>query len=170
MNNSCQQLLEAALRRSLNADEEARLRTHFLLHPEDQAAWDEEMALQHALRQLPNAPLSSNFTAQVLAAVDREERSIEPVTRSHDWLAWLRGLRWTQATAMAAVILCVGLFSYQHVRSQSRVALAKDLQVVSSVAKLPSVDMLKDFDAINSLSQAPRADLDLLAAFAPEPR
>lgn len=164
------ELRDTALRRPLDAAEEARLRTHFLLHPEDQPRWEADMALEHALDSLPNAPLASNFTAQVLAAVDRNDRCAISPARSPGWLAWLHHLRWTHATATAAVLLAVALLAQQQLRRHSHAKLASDLKEVSSVARLPSVEMLKDFDAINSLGQASRADLDLLAAFAPEPR
>ena len=68
------QLQEIALRRSLSADEQTRLRAFLGENPSTQAVWEEEMALSQLLDELPDAPLASNFTAQVLHALEREGR------------------------------------------------------------------------------------------------
>ena len=67
-------LLENATRRKLTAVEEARLRAHLASDPSAKAVWEEEMALSQLLDRLPDAPLATNFAAQVLEAVEREER------------------------------------------------------------------------------------------------
>jgi anti-sigma factor RsiW len=162
-------LLDNAARRPLTQDEEARVRTHLMLHPADASQWEDALAVQQALRQLPDAPLSSNFTARVLAAADRADRETSHDTPAPAWLEWLAQLRWARAAAMAGIVLCVGALSLQHDSQQSRSELVSDLQEVSSVAKLPSMDMLKDFDFINSLSQTPTADVDLLDALGRDP-
>ncbi len=156
-------LLEAAWRRRLTADEEARLATCWLSHPEAQSAWDEEMSLNHLLEQLPDVPVSSNFTAQVLQAVDREHRSPPERTRSFLW-RWLPSVNLTQKATVAALLVGVAVFSWQQHRLSIRAELAESVAKVSSVAGLPSLEILQDFDAINRLSQVSQADLDLLAA------
>src|SRR2546429_6136960 len=67
-------LLENATRRKLTTGEEARLRAHLASDPSAKAVWEEEMALSQLLDRLPDAPLATNFAAQVLEAVEREER------------------------------------------------------------------------------------------------
>ena len=59
-------LLENATRRKLTAVEEARLRAHLASDPSAKAVWEEEMALSQLLHRLPDAPLATNFAAQVL--------------------------------------------------------------------------------------------------------
>jgi len=165
-----QSLLESALRRPLNACEEARLRTYFLVHPEAQENWEEQLALHQSLRQLPDAPLSSHFTGRVLAGVGRPERVSVASAIWAAWTAWFREVQWARAAAMAVIVLGVGVLSHRHYDQSSRFELATDLQAVSSVAKLPSVDMLKDFDFINGLGPVtPSADVDLLNALDREP-
>ena len=71
MNDSEQQKLrEASWRRPLAPDEEARLQQHLAAHPDAQAGWEEDLALNHLLAQTPAAPVASNFTARVLQAVE----------------------------------------------------------------------------------------------------
>src|SRR5262245_19120401 len=64
------ELLEASWRRKLTAEEEAQLRAWLVAHPEAQADWDEEALLTQQLERLPNAPLASNFTAQVMGKLE----------------------------------------------------------------------------------------------------
>ena len=68
------QLLDTALRRKLTAEEEARVQACLARDPRARAVWEEEMALSRLLKGLPDAPLASNFTAQVLQAVERDLR------------------------------------------------------------------------------------------------
>src|SRR2546430_1162442 len=74
-------LLENATRRKLTAVEEARLRARLASDPSAKAVWEEEMALSQLLHRLPDAPLATNFAAQVLATVEREERRHWPAPR-----------------------------------------------------------------------------------------
>ncbi|MBM3876935.1 MAG: hypothetical protein FJ386_09490 [Verrucomicrobia bacterium] len=165
-----QDLMDAARRRPLNAGDEARLRAHFLLHPGAQAAWEEHLALSRMLGRLPDAPLSRHFTERVLERVAPEQRSGAPIFNWEACLAWLRGTQWARAGSMAALAAAVIVMSQRHYDQSSRFELAAALQAVSSVAKLPSVDMLKDFDVINSLgSLTPSADVDLLNALDRDP-
>src|SRR5438094_9575636 len=76
------QLLDTALRRKLTAEEEAQVQACLARDPQAKAVWEEEMALSQMLNRLPDAPLSSNFTAQVLEAVERnslrQPHALEP--------------------------------------------------------------------------------------------
>ena len=157
------EFLATAARRRLTVEEEARLQAHLAGHPELQAAWEEEAGLNRLLEQLPAVPVSSNFTAQVLLALDRETRdSSRPVVTR-----WWQRLGWLELTprfALAGLVLCAGLLGYWQHQVSHRTELAKDVYGAGGVAGVPTVEMLKNFEAINRLSQAPQtADLELLA-------
>ena len=158
------EFLATAARRKLTVEEEARLQAHLAGHPELQAAWEEEVGLNRLLEQLPPAPISSNFTAQVLLALDRETRAPSRPAGA----GWWQRFRWLELKpryALAGLVLCVGLLSYWQNQVTQRAELAKDLSGVGGVAGVTTVEMLKNFEAINRLSQAPQtADLELLAA------
>ena len=60
-----QHLVEESWRRPLSAEEQRQLAAWLKQHPEETGTWTEEAALTSALRRLPDAPVASNFTAQV---------------------------------------------------------------------------------------------------------
>ena len=158
------EFLATAAQRRLTVEEEARLQAHLAGRPELQAAWEEEAGLNRLLEQLPAAPISSNFTAQVLLALDRETNAPSRPA----YAGWWQRLRWLELTprvAVAGLVLCVGLLGYRQHQVSNRTELAKDIYGAGGVAGVPTVEMLKNFEAINRLSQAPQtADLELLAA------
>src|SRR5687767_14898079 len=84
------QLLETAARRALTADEERQLRAFLAEQPSAAARWEEETVLTRLLQRLPDAPLSSNFTAQVLLAVEHEERGRSRAPKVVRWFDWRR--------------------------------------------------------------------------------
>ncbi len=155
-------LRELSWRRSLNPVEEAELRAWLAAHPEAQADWQSEAALNAGLQALPQAPVPSNFTARVLQAVERE--SAAEVSRSAGkWRGWLRLLRWLPKPALAAMLVGAGLLAYQQVQSVQRKKLAESVAAVSAISSLPSPEILRDFDAIRAASRTPAPDEQLLA-------
>jgi negative regulator of sigma E activity len=114
--------------------------------------------LRGLLARLPDAPVPSNFTARVLQAVELEESR-----RQEKWFFnWsLRAL--LPRVAVAAVAICFAGFAVrQHEINGQRAAFAKNVAFVAGAQPLPSVEVLKNFDAIQRMSQ-PRADEELLA-------
>ncbi|MBI5774011.1 MAG: hypothetical protein HZA89_09755 [Verrucomicrobia bacterium] len=164
-NEQFQQLIEQSQRHPLDAAEERQLRAFLAAHPERQTAWDDEMALNRLLARLPDAPVPSNFTAQVLAAVEREEAATAR-TPQPTWTNWLRLTSWRPATLVATLALAglIPFFAERH-RVHQRTQLARSLAAVSPVAQVPTVEMLQDFEAIRRLGQRARADEDLLTLF-----
>lgn len=129
---------------------------------------NEDRALDQCLQRLPDAPISSNFTAQVMAAVERERRAAELHSSrrfrlSNGW-GWL-SRRWAHATLGVALTLGVCLFSFQQYQSARREEMAHSVVTVSSVAGLPPLELLEDFEAIRRLKYVPQdVDLELVAA------
>jgi anti-sigma factor RsiW len=142
---------ESVWRRKLTDAERAELRAD----PELAAELDLESRLSDLLAKVPKAPVSSNFTARVLQAVEREETR-RPGSRSWNWHVLL-----PRFAAGTAALLLAGLALHQHEMNVHRAALARNVALVAG-ANLPSVEALKNFDAIRRMSQ-PRADEELLA-------
>ena len=158
------QLRENAWKRKLTAEQEAEIRAFLAKCPEARPEWEEERILTQSLAQLPDAPLASNFTAQVLQAVRRQEAEVSPAAVVR-WWQQLRSLGWGYRSTMAAVIAGAGLLSYQQYLAFTREELAASVATVSRVAALPSVTGLRDFDAIQHLDDvAAVIDTQLLAA------
>lgn len=151
--------MRLSLRDGLTPEEEARLESLLAAHPEFRAAWEEDRALGRALQSLPDVPLSSNFTARVLQAVDRDAAREARAPRSRSWFRiLLPRLSWT-----AAAVLLV-FFGVQEYRAVQRLELAKDVSLME-MARLPGADVLQDFDAISRLQQiAATSDEELLQA------
>lgn len=144
-------LRELAWRRELTEDEKSSLQAYLLIHPEVQQDWDQEILLNQALAAIPNSPLSSNFTAQVLEAVYLEERQ----HRSGTAMPWLARLRlWLPRVAVATLVVGLGGLGYQQHRLHSLQEKVKSVGMVTDLATaLPSVQMWQDFDAIANLAQ-----------------
>ena len=114
------QLRELAWRRSLKADELARLADCLRKRPELRAEWQDDLALAAALRQLPERAAPSNLTARILAEVDRLEsaKAAGPVGVRIVWRHWLR---WSVGVTAVTMLLGGGLFW----RQQQLQAVAK---------------------------------------------
>jgi anti-sigma factor RsiW len=157
-------LLEASWRRKLTAEEEAQLRGWLAAHPERQPEWEEEVALNQQLERLPNAPLASNFTAQVLGKLDLElQREEREKSRGRTLKSWWRGL-----VPRFAAVLLLGLLAGTTVvqyREHQRSEIVQDVMHVTPVASVLSPEVLQNFDAIHRLSHVPAvSEEELLAA------
>ena len=120
---------------------------------------DEPLELRELLSRLPDTPVSSNFTARVMQAVEREELQA----------ARTRGWRWNwhallpRAAVAAVMVAAAGFTFYQHEISNQRAAMAQSVALLAQSQPLPSVDALQNFDAIQRMSQPAHADEGLLA-------
>src|SRR5438874_9233745 len=99
-----EKLLAISWRRKLTETEAAELQAWLVAHPELQGEWQEEAHLNDLLEALPDAPMASNFTARVLAEVERQERS-EARDRGKSRRFWNWRFPWLPRAAFAAVVL-----------------------------------------------------------------
>ena len=166
-----QELREIGWQRKLTADEEARLQSFLLIHPELAQDWEEEAALNQILEQLPSPPVSSNFTARVLQSIDLEEAQAERATRkTFQFPSWLRAL--APRAVLAALLLSLGGLAYvrydQHQVELAQENMARGGKQVALVATtLPDMQMWQDFETIRRLNvslPAASDDESLLAA------
>jgi len=148
-------LREFVWRRKLTEAEREALRAS----PEAQADWELESRLTEALARLPDAAVPSNFTARVLQAVEREELQ---TGRKRGWRGWNWRAMLPRAAVAVAVVALAGLTIQQHELGVHRAQLAQSVAQFASAQPLPSVDALKNFNAIQRMSQ-PHADEELLA-------
>lgn len=146
-------------RRTLPAAEQDELRAALAKNPEALAEFESEVGLTYALGKLPAAPMSSNFTARVLQAVEleskRAERNIAP-----RWLVWLRS-GWIPKLAFASLMVCAGMLSYHQHDMVTRKNLARDMAAISVVVADFSPE---DLAAIRNLDKA-KPDIELLALY-----
>jgi hypothetical protein len=156
MENPASDPRESLWRRKLSAAERAELR--------GQPELEEEARLTEALGRLPDAPVSSNFTARVMTAIDLEDaRSSRAQPRFQIWhLDWRR--LWPRLAIAAAVLVFSALGVQRYEAGVHRAEIARSLSVIASAQSVPSVDVLNNFDVIQRMGQSGRADTDLLAA------
>jgi anti-sigma factor RsiW len=158
-----------ALRNELSPEEMALWRAHLRAHPEAQQDWEEEQFITQALQHLPDLPVPTNFTARVMSAVNRATRDEEsPAPAPVPWTQWWGALGWSRQAALATLLLCLSLIGYRQYqlgRHAERVEAGRNLAEVSVAADLPSLELLRDFEAIRRLSpMPPEADAELAVA------
>src|SRR4051812_21007999 len=142
-------------------EEETLLQGWLPSHPDKQAWREVEQSLSEQLRHLSDAPLSSNFTSQVMQALDaelmRQEREGRP---RHTFLQWLHKLAPRLAPVSLALVVVITYF-VQHQKHDHQNRIINSVAIVTS-SDVPGFEILKDFDAIQNLP--PAMDEDLLAA------
>ena len=148
-------LRELVWRRKLTSTELEELRSSL----EGRMDLELESHLTGALGRLPDIAVPSNFTGQVLQAIEREESRAarKPVRLRWNWRVLV-----PRTAAAAAVLIIVGLTFEHHELSVRRTMLAQSVARVATGQPMPSIDALKNFNAIQRMSQ-PHADEELLA-------
>ncbi len=157
-------LQDVLLRRELNAGEEQTLALWLAQHPEALAGWPEDVALSRALRRLPDVPVPSNFTSQVLDEI-RRDHAISVRKRESHPSPWprLRPRAWISAASTVAVI-AVALGGWEWNVRRQQAEFSHDITQLRALADVPQ-EVLEDFDAIQRFGQSsPAVDFELLAA------
>lgn len=159
-----QELREISWRRKLTPEEETRLQGWLAAHPDKQAEWELEQSLSEQLRHLADAPLSSNFTSQVMQALDAEMvRQEREGHGRHSWIQWLHKFAPRLAPVSLALVVAITFFVHYRGDHEQQAQQARVIQsVVSAAEEMPSPEILADFDVIKKLP--PSTDEDLLAA------
>jgi len=153
-------LLEKRWRDKLTAAEEASVRAWLAQHPESKMDWDLETQLSEALERLPDVPVSNNFTARVLQAVEREAAARKPSAYGMPWFVRVLLPR----AAVASAVLGAGIVTYHEHTSAKRAVLVQGVKVVAGVPSLPDPDILQNFEVIRQLPASIGPDTELLTA------
>lgn len=155
------ELWEKSLRDRLTPGEQVQLDAWLATRPDLFAQWQEEKALCQVIRQLPDAPVSSNFTALVMQAVAQEERAAQRTEAavSGSFMTWLRQ-HLVQLTASTAVVALAAVLAVQQqqptqtvVAPDANQAMAEQIKEMAKVGPVPSVDLLMDYEPIRRMSQ-----------------
>src|SRR5277367_140345 len=147
MNDSAiQRLRELLWKRNLTESESSELQNLLLAHPDAQAEFELESSLNAALDNLPAAPpVASNFTAQVMLAIERDAK----VRTRTDKLWFFHGWLPKFAVAALSLTLVFGLW-HQHVQ-QDRQAMARDVAQLGAALVSASPDLTQNLDPIRRL-------------------
>lgn len=158
-----EELLALRQKRPLTPEEQARLDGWLAEHPAGRAHWLEETALSTALHRLPQPSVPSNFLARVWQDIEADQRRAAPARTETGWRGWFHWPSLAQQFALAVMLLAAGVI-IQGFRVRTQTQVAKSIEQVATFARVPSVELLKDFEAISRLNQS-AADVELLAAF-----
>lgn len=154
-------LAEALKRGQFTPAEQAEADAFLARHPECRAEWEEELSLSSLLRQVPDVPVSSNFTARVMDACRQSERRTAKARGAfgHGWSRWLP--RFAAGTAA----LGLAVLSYHQHQLAERRELAQNLVEVARLPGGTSIELLQNFEAIQKLNYVPAdVDRELIAA------
>ena len=160
--NQFEELLALRWKRRLNEAEQMQVDAWLASHPAERARWEAEVSASRAFHELPTTPAPSNFMARVWQQIDQEERRAAPVAAR--WPGWLRWPSPAQQFAVLALVCALTAILLHQRRTRIPAQLARSVEQVAPLARVPDLAWLKDFEAISRLSQ-PGADLELLAAF-----
>jgi hypothetical protein len=155
------ELIARALRRELTAAEQQNFERILRQDGEFRAEWEIEQSLEKALDNLPNAPVSSNFTSLVLQAALREEPR-EAVT-GRNWFQ----MAYAKLAAGLAFVAVVSLVLVQNRESAKRQDLAQTVNAFHQVASAvtadqnPPTEVFQNFEAIQRLSLPAESELDM---------
>jgi anti-sigma factor RsiW len=146
-----QRLKEIGWRRALTATEQTELRAWLASHPEALADIEQEAALDAALTNRSDVPVSSNFTARVMTAIERDEAAQRrAVSRPSDH--WWRVFIPRFAVATVAIV-CVTL-GYRHNVAVQRMELSDAAKQIAESRALSDMAVIEDFETIRSLNSA----------------
>lgn len=160
--NQFEELLALRWKRRLNEAEQMQVDAWLASHPAERARWEAEVSASRAFHELPTTPALSNFMARVWQQIDQEERRAAPGAAR--WPGWLRWPSLAQQFAVLALVCALTAMLLHERRARTPAQLARSVEQVAPLARVPDLAWLKDFEAISRLSQ-PGADLELLAAF-----
>lgn len=155
-----QKLRETAWRRRLTPAEQVEWQAWLVAHPEAQTEAELDAALDVVLHSQKAAPVSSNFTARVMQAIEtdaRREKHLVAPTRP-----WWHKL--IPRLALAALVLSVGSLAYrQHLVGKQK-ELAGAAREIAGAQALSNAAVIEDFEVIRGLTPATAvADEKLLA-------
>lgn len=170
-NSEHKRLKELAWKKALDAEEQAKLNEFIAQHPEYREDLELELALTRSLKNLPDAPVSSNFTARVMNSIAAEEPlSLSIPDYITNLVFQLSRTILPKLAAALALILLIGLsyFSYKEAQKARIAEKLVDLDRIAMIdgkSSILTVDVFKDFDVIQKIKgDASYVDVELLTA------
>lgn len=169
MKEQLEQLIEKSRKENLSQEERILLERLFDQDPALRKDWEEECRLTALFSLLPDAPLSSDFTEQVL----KQTFDVEAPQKSRletafvYWSLFSQKNRWLKYAAAACLVFLLS-FGFYHHQSQVRIhQMAESLSTVAETATEVAVVSEVDLNAIHVLgkmTEATSVDNDLWVA------
>ena len=158
-----ERLLEVRRWRGLHPVELDRARAWMADHPDDRAAWEDDEALDALLDETAELEPSPRFMDGIWRQIDASAAG-DAGFDAGEWFSWMRLFQeWWPRIGWTCSILTVAWVLWWREADRQRVMTADCLMPVVEMAKVPSVEALRDFDAIRSLGEPMvGGDMDLL--------
>jgi anti-sigma factor RsiW len=156
-------LPEAVQRVRLSCAEQAELQTYLEQHPEQRPALEQDLRLNELLTEMPDPPLSTNFTSRVLQSASQVERPRVPAWIECAWRGLTHG--WAPKVALALCLIGLGLLINHQRQETARIELVRHVAEIHTLTRDDTLDVLQNFEAIQRLVEVQRdPDRELIAA------
>ncbi len=169
MKEQLEQLIEKSRKGRLTQEEQLLLERLFNQDPTLYKEWKEECKLSALFSLLPVAPLSSDFTEQVLNKTFDSEttQKTQENVRFASWLLLIWNRPWLKH-AMAACLICLLSFGVYYQQSQTRIhqmaeSLSTVAETVAEVAAVSETD-LEAIQVLGSMAESSSVDNELWLA------
>ncbi|HQC43160.1 MAG TPA: hypothetical protein PLV91_06785 [Verrucomicrobiota bacterium] len=169
MEERLEQLIEKSRKGRLTQEEHLLLERFFDQKPALYKKWKEECKLNALFSLLPEAPLSSDFTEQVLKKTFDSESTQKTCedARFASWISLIWSRPWLKH-AVAACVICLLSFGVYYQQSQTRIhQIAESLSTVAEAAAEVAAVSETDLEAIQvlgSMSESFAVDNELWLA------
>lgn len=144
-----QRLKEIGWRRKLTDAEQAELRAWIAAHPEAAADIEQESVLTDALTKSPDAPVPSNFTARVMAAIEQDEAAQRRATSRPKASCWRVFI---PRFAVATLVVITVALGYRHTVAVKRLELTDAAKQIAESHALSDMAVIEDFETIRGLN------------------
>lgn len=151
--------LDVVAGRKVDPEMIRRLRQPGRLTESERRRFEAELAFNELLDgHRPSPPVSSNFTAQVLARIEQDERVAERRT------TWWQKIGWVPRLAVFAVVMLTFGLLWSQGSATRQARMAKQAVELGRAANVPGLEAasLADFEVIRRMGVAPRAEDDAL--------
>ncbi|HZQ46342.1 MAG TPA: hypothetical protein VFC07_04970 [Verrucomicrobiae bacterium] len=151
-----QRIRELSWHQQLTKEEEAEVRAYLGRHPQAREEVAVEERLTRLLERIPQAPkVASNFTAQVMQAIEREKAAAHRKAAEPSVGAWWRS--WLPRVALAGAAGLVAMMGYHEHQVHQRTLMAERVQQVAEAFSGLGREPVEHFEPISRIAEEPPA-------------
>ena len=151
--------------RELTDSEQAGLEHLISSVPGVRERWEEDTTVLEGVGALPDAPVSSNFTQQVMTSLARRVGEDVGAKKPVAEVTWMERLGFVPKLGIGFALVLAVFGSFLQSQKGSSAKMIESLAIVTESDTVPSVEELQHFEAIQMLAQVPMdVDWELIAA------
>ncbi len=151
--------------RELRPDEQAALERLFAEQASYRAQWEEDVAIIEGVDRLPDIPVSTNFTSQVMQSLARRVDGASEKPSEEKTIRWWARLGFVPRLGVGFALVLAVFGSFLQYKQGDSSKMAESLVLVTESETVPSLEELQHFEAIQMLAQVPvDVDWELITA------